>query len=191
MKYYDISSDGRRTIVLLLLAAFAIWAFALWNLRSTLGLSYHPLRFIDSLRDGIAAGYSVTQIVPALLMVVLIIATPLVVWNLCEEYAARYTPGPEGLRFDSIAITLDIPWALVTGVRRIDADSDDPSDELQLAEDLSGQIRNPVVRLLHRQGYGRRVLPIYAGVRDREELIGVIQRSTRAPTLTADADDRA
>ena len=189
MKYYDISSDGRRTIVLLLLAAFAIWAFALWNLRSTLGLSYHPLHFIDSLRDGIAAGYSVTQLVPALLMIVLIFATPLVVWNLCEEYAARYTPGPEGLRFDSIAITLDIPWALVTGVRRIDADSDDPSDELQLAEDLSGQIRNPVVRLLHRQGYGRRVL--YAGVRDREELIGVIQRSTRAPTLTADADDRA
>jgi hypothetical protein len=191
MKYYDMTADGRRTIVLLVFAAFAIWAFALWNLRSTLGLSYHPLRFIESLRDGIAAGYGATQLIPALLMVVLIIATPLVIWNLCEEYAARYTPGPDGLRFDSIGITLDIPWAAVTGIRRIDGDSDDPSDELQLADDPSQQIRNPIIRVLHRQGYGRRVLPIYAGVRDRDELIGVIQRSTRIPVLTADGEERS
>ena len=37
-------------------------------------------------------------------------------------------------------------------IPRIDADSDDPSDELHLAEDPSSQIRNPIIRLLHRQG---------------------------------------
>ena len=86
MKTYRISSSGRRTALILLVGALIIWVFALWTFGCTLGISYNPLAVL-----GVAArchpgrsrqGLSISQIVPALLMLVLIVATPLVIWNI-------------------------------------------------------------------------------------------------------------
>src|SRR5262245_29118308 len=101
MKTYRISPSGRRTTIILLAGALIIWAFARWTFRGTLGLSFNPIEFWGTLRAGIEGadgqGLAISQIVPALLMLVLIVATPLVIWNILEEWAATYTPVEEGL----------------------------------------------------------------------------------------------
>jgi len=180
MKTYRLSSAGRRTALILLIGALIIWAFALWTFRSTLGISYNPLQFWASLRAAIQSdngqGLSIGQIVPALLMLVLIVATPLVIWNILEEWAAAYTPTEDGLRFVSLGVDLIYPWAGIDSVRRVDDDADEPLDELLLREDYTRQIRNPLLRFLHGHAYGRKKLPLYAGLQDRDELLDEIRR---------------
>ena len=175
MKTYRISPSGRRTALILLVGALIIWVFALWTFGSTLGISYNPVAFWGTLRAAIEQGLSISQLVPALLMLVLIVATPLVIWNICEELSSSYTPAADGLRFSALGVTLDLPWAGISAIRRVDEDSDEPMDELLLREDYSGQIRNPVIRFLHGQAYGRTRMPIYAGVTDRDELLAAIR----------------
>ena len=188
MKTYHISSSGRRTALILLVGALIIWFFAIWTFGSTLGISYNPLLFLGSLRAAIQGdkgqGLSISQIVPALLMLVLIVATPLVIWNILEEWAASYTPTDEGLRFASLGVTLIYPWEGIGAIRQVDEDSDEPIDELLLNEDYTRQIRNPLLRFLHGQAYGRKKLPLYAGLADRDELLAEIRQ--RASLTTDD-----
>jgi len=176
MKTYRISPAGRRTALILLIGALIIWAFALWTFRTTLEISYNPVEFWGTLRQKIDAGLSISQIVPALLMLVLIIATPLVVWNILEEWAAAYTPAEEGLRFTSLGLALTYPWAGISAIQRVDEDSDEPVDEVVFKEDYTSQIRNPILRFLHGQAYGRTKLPLYVGLANREELLDEIRR---------------
>lgn len=183
MKTYRLSPSGRRTAIVLLVGAIIIWAFALWTFRSTLGISYNPLQLWGSLRDSVERGLGVGQVVPALLMLVLIVATPLVVWNILEEYDAAYTPAEDGLRFSSLGVRVTYPWEGISALRPVDEDSDEPMDELLLAEDYTGQVANPVLRFLHRQAYGRTKLPLYAGLQDRDELLAEIRR--RAALVSA------
>ena len=75
-----------------------------------------------------------------------------------------------------LALALTYPWAGISAIRRVDEDSDEPIDELVLEEDYTGQIRNPLLRFLHGQAYGRTKLPIYAGLANREELLDEIRR---------------
>ena len=49
-------------------------------------------------------------------------------------------------------------------------------DELLLREDYTRQIRNPLLRFLHGQAYGRTKLPLYAGLQDRDELLSEIRQ---------------
>jgi hypothetical protein len=176
MKTYRISSSGRRTALILLVGALIIWIFAIWTFGSTLGISYNPVAFWSTLRANIEQGLSISQLVPALLMLVLIVATPLVIWNICEELAAAYTPAEDGLRFTALGVKLILPWAGISAIRRVDEDSDEPMDELILREDYTSQIHNPVLRFLHAQAYGRTKLPIYAGVADRDDLLALIHQ---------------
>jgi hypothetical protein len=182
MKTYRLSRSGRRTALILLVGALIIWAFALWTFRRTLGISYNPLLFWSSLRAAIEGqngqGLSIGQLVPALLMLVLIVATPLVIWNILEEWAAAYTPTDTGLRFASLGVDLTYPWVGIGAIRRVDDDADEPMDELLLREDYTRQIRNPLLRFLHGQAYGRTKLPLYAGLQDRDELINEIRQRT-------------
>ena len=188
MKTYRISPAGRRTALLLLIGALIIWAFALWTFRTTLGISYNPLEFWATLRQQIDAGLSISQIVPALLMLVLIIATPLVIWNVLEEWAATYTPAEDGLRFESLGLALTYPWSGISAIKRVDEDPDEPVDELVLNKDYTDQIRNPILRFLHGQAYGRTKLPLYAGLASRDELIEEIRQRAGLPA-TANAVD--
>jgi hypothetical protein len=176
MKTYRISPSGRRTALILLVGALIIWSFALWTFGSTLGISYNPVEFWGTLRQSVEQGLSISQIVPALLMLVLIVATPLVIWNIIEELAAAYMPAEDGLHFAAPGIKLIYPWEGIAAIRRVDEDSDEPMDELVLNENYTGQIRNPLMRFLHAQAYGRTKLPIYAGIEARDDLLAEIRR---------------
>ncbi len=183
MNTYRLSPAGRRQVLVLLVAALLIWAFAIWSFASTLRISYHPLAFWPSLQQSLADGLGVGQVVPALLMLALIIATPLLIWNLLSEWSAAYTPGAEGLRFQSLAVDLTCPWAGIVRLDAVDDDADEPLVELVLAEDLSTQIRQPLVRLLYRQAYPFRRLPIYAGLADRAGLLAELERRSGTPAV--------
>ncbi len=187
MQTYRLSATGRRKTLMLLIGALIIWGFALWSFRSTLNISYNPIRFWPTLSAAIEQGLPISQLVPALLMLALIIATPLLIWNLLEEWAARYTPTEEGLRFESLGITLVYPWNAIQAIQRVDADSDEAFDELEFTGDYTRQIANPVLRFLHAQAYGRTRLPIYAGLADRDELLAEIQRRGGGASTLASA----
>ena len=109
-------------------------------------------------------------------MLVIIIATPLVVWNLLEEWSAVYAVDKAGLLFSAMGFSLLYPWKAVQAIGAVDSDADDPMDELFLEQDAGAQIANPLVRWLHNQAYGRRRLPIYAGLEQRQELIEMIRQ---------------
>jgi hypothetical protein len=181
MKTYRLSAGGRRTTMILLAGALAIWGFALWSFRDTLQISYDPRFFLETLNASIKEGIPISRLVPALLMLVLIVATPLLVWNLLEEWDARYTPTDEGLRFESLGIALTYPWEAIQAIRRVDDDSDDPIDELLIAGQHTHQIHNPLLRFLHHQAYGRNKLSLYAGLEDRDELLEEIQQRVPLP----------
>jgi hypothetical protein len=188
MRTYRLSPAGKRQIFVLLLAALLIWAFALWSFASTLGISYNPLQLWPSLQQSLAAGLGVGQVVPALLMLALIIATPLLFWALLAEWAAAYTPGASGLQFETIGARLSLPWNTIRGISRADEGDGShdeaqplPSEELLLTVDTGAQIANPLVRFLHGQAIGHGRLPLYGGVERRDELIAEIQRHLAAP----------
>jgi hypothetical protein len=176
MKTYQLSATGRRNVMLLMIGAGLIWVFAIWTFQSTLAISYSPDKILDSLQASLGQGLTIDRTVPALFMLVLMVAAPLTIWNIAMEWVARYTPTGDGLRYDAFGISLVIPWSNISDIRVIDADSDEPSNELRLKMDPSAQISNPVLRLLHVQAYGRVVLPLYAGIEHREELIDEIRR---------------
>jgi hypothetical protein len=176
MKIYRLSSAGRRITLILLVGAVLIWAFALWSFSRTLGISYNPLQFWPSLSASIEQGLTIGQIVPALLMLVLIVATPLLIWNLLEEWDAAYTPGDDGLRFTSLGVDVTYPWSSIAAVRLVDDDAHEPLDEVLLTADHTEQIRNPLLRFLHGQSYGRQRLPIYSGLADREDVLETIRQ---------------
>lgn len=182
MQTYRLSAAGRRLTLVLLVAALLIWAFAIWSFASTLRISYSPLAFWPSLQQSLADGLGVGQVVPALLMLALIVATPLLIWNLLAEWDAAYTPSEAGLRFETLGVRLTYPWSAVRAVRRADDDADEPFDELLLDRDYGAQIANPIVRFLHRQAFGAARLPIYPGLEGRDALLAEIrQRSEAAP----------
>jgi hypothetical protein len=169
MKIYRLSSAGRRTAIMLLVGALLVWAFAIWSLISSLQVN---LAQIQSLNLG--------QVLPALLMVVLVVATPFLLWNLLEEWSATYATSDDGLRFESLGVTINVPWSAIVGLHPADDDGDEPLDEIMLRQDVGAQIVNPILRFLHRQAYGARHLPVYAGLESRAELLNEIRRNTAA-----------
>lgn len=176
MKTYRLSPSGRRSAIVLLIGALMIWMFALWTLRIALATSSDPSAgFVQALRENLDRGLSIGQIIPALLMTVLLVATPLAAWSILEELGAQYTPTDAGLRFTSFGVALTCPWNSVVSVRRLDGENDEPFDEVTLSDDFSTQIRNPLVRWLHRQACGARRLIIYAGLADRDDLLHEIR----------------
>jgi hypothetical protein len=80
------------------------------------------------------------------------------------------------LRYRALGIELTIAWSTVAEVRLVDADSDEPSHELRLKIDPTGQIGNPLLRLLFVQAYGKSALPVHHGVEQSDDLIDEIRR---------------
>jgi len=179
-KTYRLSPTGRRTTLILLVAALIIWGFALWSFNNTLKLSENlqalPLLAFPQKFLTLLSGLPLSQLVPALLLFVLLWATPLLIWNLLEEWAAAYTPTPKGLLFESLGISLIYPWEAMQEIRRVDDDDSDPMDEIILLGNPTQQIKNPLLRFLHTQGYGRNKLPIYPGLAERESLLTEIRQ---------------
>jgi hypothetical protein len=175
MKTYRLSPAGRRTALILMLAVILLWLFALWMLPSTLGV--RVLELASSLRERVATGLSVSQFVQTAILIVMVVAAPLLVWNLWEEWNTSYTVGDDGLTYRTTnAVTLHYPWS---HVREIRADGDHKAEVLVSDEGVA-PIRHPVVRWLHRQGFSQGRIPIYAGVEARDTLIAEIARHSGA-----------
>lgn len=173
MKTYRLDPTGRRVALLLALGALIVWLFALWKLPDVLGVSYSNLP--SSLSAAIERGLTVGQIVPALLLTVLIIAAPLLVWNLAEEWSTSYTVRDDGLAYDTVqGISVLYPWTAIKSLRRIDPEARAPVYELIVDQTGICQIRSRLLRWLHQQAFGRTRIPIYAHVADRDELLAEI-----------------
>lgn len=191
MTQYRLSNEGRRNAWLLLVGALCIWVFSIWTLQTTLGLSYEPGAFSTSLSALWSEGLTVNRTVPSIFMLVLMVAAPLTMWNICMELASTFSVTTAGLRYQSIGIDITIPWDTIADIRAVDADSDEPSDELVLSAAPASQIGNPLLRFLYTQAYGARILPVYPGLTERAALLAAIRSNSGvtepvAPTVSDD-----
>ena len=141
MKTYQLSATGRRNVMLLMIGAGLIWIFAIWTFQSTLAISYSPGKILDSLQASLGQGLTVDRTVPALFMLVLMVAAPLTIWNIAMEWVVRYTPTGDGLRYEAFGISLLIPWSNVSDIRAIDADAPVFWHEVFDQEDQAGDDR--------------------------------------------------
>jgi hypothetical protein len=175
MKTYRLTAAGRRLTLTLMLAAVLLWIFAVALLRTTLGLQYRHL--FTSLSVTLRGGLGVSQLIPAGIMVMLLVAAPLLLWGLWEEWNTSYTVGDDGLIYRTAAgIALHYPWTAIRGLRR--GDKDQAVAKLLVLEDSTRQIHNPLLRWLHRQAVGTQYVPIYADIEHRDELLDeIVQRS--------------
>jgi len=176
MKSYGLSRSGRWNVILLMVGALLVWLFAIWTFRYLLFLQVDPPQLSLALTTVWNEGLTVNRTVPLLFMVVLIVAAPLTLWNMALEWSATYTPTPDGLRYRALGVELTVAWSTVAEVRLVDADSDEPSHELRLKIDPTGQIGNPLLRLLFVQAYGKSALPVHHGVEQSDDLIDEIRR---------------
>lgn len=175
MKTYRLNSTGRRATVLLALGALLVWIFALWKLPDVLSSSSVQVSYLhlpSTLSAAIEQGLSVSQLVPALLLLVLIVAAPLLLWNLLEEWSTTYIVREDGLVYDTVqGISVLYPWTSIKQLRRVDPESAAPVHELIVDRAEVRQIRNLLLRWLHEQAYGRTRIPIYARIDNRDELL--------------------
>lgn len=81
----------------MIIVAMILWVFAVWSIASTLRLRLHPAVFWFDLQQVFTQPPAIEQAVPALLMLVLIVATPLLLWNLIAEWDATFRLTNEGL----------------------------------------------------------------------------------------------
>lgn len=183
---YRLTAAGRRLTLSLMVGAAAVWLFAGWMLGNTLNLSYRHLPSTlgplvsATLRGRVEgeayAGLTAEQALPALLLVVLIIALPLMLWNLCEEWWTRYTVTDDGLLYQTVGgIRMLFPWETIRGVQRVDPESDEPVDEIIVDRAGVLQIKSPLLRWLHRMALGAERVPVYADVEGRDELLAQVQ----------------
>lgn len=189
-KTYRLTRQGRSLAITLLIGAIVLWITALWMLGNTLNLNLRRLpdslyTVLDATLKGQLAnepykGLTVNQLVPAALLLVLVIAAPLMVWNVCEEWFTRYTVTDQGLLYQTIGrIKVLYRWEAIHGIRPVDPQADEPVDELIVDRDGILQIRSRLLRTLHRLAFGRGRVPIYAGVEDRDELLARISEYSK------------
>ncbi|MBA3945192.1 MAG: hypothetical protein H0X37_11590 [Herpetosiphonaceae bacterium] len=195
-KTYTLTATGRRTTLSLLLGALVLWVTALWLLGDTLHLTLvhptvtHPCTVGTLMRatlqhQPIETGFAshpctaatVDQVVPGALLLVMVIALPLMAWNLVEEWSTRYTVTDAGLLYQTVGpIHVLYPWDAIVGLRRVDPQSVEPVDELVIDRQHRVQIRPLVLGWLHRLAFGLARVPLYAGITERDELVARIQR---------------
>lgn len=171
MRTYRLSTVGRHTTLILMAAAVLIGSFALYTLPGTLGIRYTQLAttFDAALRKGLGLG----QLIPAGILIVMLIAAPLLLWSLLEEWSTSYTVADDGLTYRTLAgIVLHYPWTAVRSLK--EGEDADAIAELVIAPEASPRIRNPLLRWLHRQAFGLNRVPIYPEVEAHDELLAEI-----------------
>ncbi|WP_298817241.1 hypothetical protein [Chloroflexus sp.] len=189
-RVYLLSPVGRRDNLLMIVAAMLLWLLALWSFSNTLQLSLHPLQFWHDLLRISAQPPVIEQVVPALFLLVLIVATPLLVWNLIVEWGAAFTIDDEGLRYEAIGVRLLCRWNDVLGARPLPA-VDDEVIVISCRIDPADAIVNPARRWLHRMAHGRQRLVIGTGVERRAELVSMIEQAIAHTSAEAGQLERA
>lgn len=182
MKTYHLTASGRRLTLILMLAALLLWIFAVWALQGVLGIRYLDLAatFRAALRDGFGPG----TLIPAGILIAMAVTAPLLLWNLAEEWATRYVVADDGLTYQTLpGIVLHYPWSAIRELRA--GEGEDAMGELLVQPGALRQIRNPLLRWLHRQAFGNQRVPLYAGIEARDELLNEIIRRTGAGLIVA------
>ncbi len=186
MKPYRLNGAGRRNVLILVVATLLLGAFAAWTLQSVLGFRY--LDFAATAGATLERGLSAAQLIPAAILIAMLVAAPLLLWSLCEEWATSYTVRDDGLVYETVAgLKFFYPWSAVRVVREPDAP--DAIAEV-ITEPVAGvHAGNPLLRWLHRQAVGADRVPIYPGVEARDELLAeIVERAgLRAADLSGDA----
>lgn len=153
-----------------------LWVFALWSFSSTLRLSLHPAAFWVDLQRVFAQPPAIEQAAPALLLVVLLVATPLLIWNLIAEWDAAFTLADEGLTYEAMGVRLWCPWEELLALRPSPAVADE-AVVVYCRRDPAETIANPLLRWLHRQAHGRQRLVIGPDIEHRDELVAQIEQA--------------
>lgn len=163
---YRLSAAGRWKLAALLAATALCWL---------LGLVLYRQAWAPPPAEGAARPPLQGLVVPGYLFGALLLAAPLLAWDLLAELTARYAVLPEGLRFRSLLLDVTYPWQRLQSLKpagrgaagfqpgRIDVTAAPAPLAL-------------VGRLLHPQTYGRHRVPIYADVAGRDELVAAISR---------------
>lgn len=187
MHIHRLNQEGRRTAVVLLVSALIIWAFAIWMF-STMLVGESDAGFWAAASNTLVSGLGLDRIIPLVLLSILIVATPLAIWNILEEWAAEYSIEEDGLRYQSLGVALTYPWKGIVGLHRPEDESDETMYELRMARDYTRQIRNPLLRVLHSQAVGSRTLPIPTGLTNREALLdAIMERANLSSRVSPDA----
>ncbi|WP_322820328.1 hypothetical protein [Chloroflexus sp.] len=184
---YRLAPAGRRDNLLMIAVAMILWVFAVWSVSSTLRLSLHPAAFPSDLQRLLAQPPALEQTVPALLMLVLVVATPLLIWNLIAEWDATFRPEAEGLQYETLGIRLCYPWHVMSAIQPHPVTPDEAAVIL-CWYDPAETISNPLRRWLHRQTHGRQRLIIGAGIERRAELLRVIEEEMARARSRATTD---
>lgn len=170
MQTYRLTPDGRRTTLILMIATVLIGGFALYTLQSTLGFRY--LDFGPSVAAMLRRGLGPGELIPGGILLMMIIAAPLLLWSLWEEWSTSYSVSDEGLVYKTVpGIALRYPWSAIRTIRR--RDEGEAIAEVVVTPG-SAVIHDPLLRWLHHQAFGANIVPIYPGVEARDELIGQI-----------------
>lgn len=173
---YRLSPAGRRNNLLMIAVAMLLWVFALWSFASTLRLSLHPAAFWADLQRVLAQPPAIEQAAPALLLFVLIVATPLLIWSLIAEWDAAFTPTDEGLTYEAMGVRLWCPWEEMLTLRPSPTVADE-AVVVYCRRDPAETIANPFLRWLHRQAHGQQRLVIGPDIEHRDELVAQIEQA--------------
>jgi hypothetical protein len=101
---YRLAPAARRTVLALLLGVLAIAVYALWTVVALVG-----------------SGLSGPDWVTAALMLVILLLSPAVAWNLLAEYNTTITTDAAGLTFRTLGVLLPYRWPQVGGLTPIPA----------------------------------------------------------------------
>ncbi len=173
MKTYRLTRQGRLLTLSLIAAVLLLWVFALLSLPGVVGLDIRDLRasFPSAMGDGLGVG----EVIPAAILGAMLVAAPVVLAALIEEWSARYSITDDALLYRTLpGIALRAPWQAIRELRL--TESEEPVADVMVPPETLGAIRNPLLRTLHRWAIGDQRIPIYAGVEQRDELLAEIAR---------------
>ncbi|WP_028458453.1 hypothetical protein [Chloroflexus sp. Y-396-1] len=174
-KCYRLSPVGRRDNLLMIIVAMILWIFAVWSIASTLQLRLHPAVFWSDLQRVFIQPPTIEQAVPALLMLVLIVATPLMIWNLIAEWDATFRLTNEGLEYQTLGFRLCYHWHNILAIQP--QSTADEAVAIVCRYDPVDALKNPLRRWLHQQMHGRQRLLIGPGIERRAELLQAIEQA--------------
>ena len=169
---YRLTTAGRMAVLAQFIAVVLVFGFAVWMLGVTLGINWlMPISSFQAARPTWTSG----ELVPAFFLAIVLLATPLLAWQLLGELFIRYHVTDEGLRIASVGIQLALPWETIRGLR--------PAHHVGLTERTDLILKEPLPRRLGLWLINaRQSLPVYAGVGDRETLLATIRDRVSQPT---------
>lgn len=173
MKTYRLTRQGRLLTLSLMAAVVLLWVFALLSLPGVLGITYGDLP--GSLLAAAQDGFDASELIPGAILVAMLVAAPVVLAGLIEEWSTRYGVTDDALLYQTLpGIMLRAPWSTIRGLHG--AEREASVAEVIVPPEMVQSIRSPVLRAVHRHAVGADRIPIPWGVENRDDLLAEIVR---------------